>query len=470
MTPTSSSSALPRLLLLGLFGLPLVINPVISISFDDVYLAPKLWWIYGVILPAALLLLWQGRAELVRGRKLLLVLGGFFGLLLLSTLVSGAGWRGWWGPDDRADGLLMHLVYGTLLLAGWVWGRSSSDAPATFGSAVLIGGSLLALTNIAQQLGVLGVPGDGGFSGVVATPYGGTLGHRGYLGGALALLLPVAVTAVRREQVWTWGAVTLMGWAWTGSFSRGPWLAGAVGLIWLALWMRGRVPWRAWGAVVVGIALCAVTTQAQGGGRLFAWFGGDPASVSQGIADSSGRAALWNSALLGIEERPLLGSGTLSLWQYMNARPALEVLGEWGVREVAQVRRLNEAEADPPSFAVTHTDGKRELVVLGINKVHNEYLDYALVYGLPAALLFTALLVWGIGAARGWAPGLSAGLVAYAAYLLTWPEVVRFAPIAWFMLGMTFASGVHQALRTTARPGANSGTRHAAELEVTSSP
>ncbi|MFC5848391.1 O-antigen ligase family protein [Deinococcus petrolearius] len=434
------------LLLLGLFGLPLLINPVITLSFDEVYLGPKVWWIYGVIVPASMLLLWQGKQTLSNSRSILL-LSLWSAWLVLSALLNGGGGQAWWGNPDRADGVLMHLVYALVLLTGFVWASVDSASYQRWTPAVLLGGSLLALTNIQQQMGLLGIPGEGAVSGVVATLYGGTLGHRGYLGGALALLLPVAAATVPRSRSWwlIWSVVTLMSWAWAGSFTRGAWLAGALGLIWLVLWQRKRVPWRTWGAVALGIVLCVVTAQVRGAGRSFSISGTATSAAvpAQALADSSGRGVLWNSALFGIQRRPLWGWGTPALLQAMNARSSEKLLAENGTRHIEAFRKINRNNNEFPNFLVTYRDGRKERVFLGgaVNKVHNEYLDYALTYGLPAALAFTVLLGWAIWSSRVAAPALSAGLVAYAAYLFTWPEVVRFAPIAWFFMGVALAAG-----------------------------
>lgn len=431
----------PKLLLLALWVLPLLINPVVALSFDEIYLAPKVLWTYAALLPSALLVLWRHREALREARGLLIPLAVWIGWLLLSTLVNGAGWPGWWGTPDRADGVLMHLIYGVLLLAGFVWVRSEAQAPLLFGRTVLLGGAVLALTNIVQQVGLMGMLGEGAIAGVSATPYGGTLGNRGYLGGALALLLPVALAALASHprRMWRWLAVALMAWAWAGSLTRGAWLAGALGLLWLLVWARPRPSFRMWAAVLLGVALCVVTVSVRGEGRAFS-LSGDSTGTGQAIADSSGRGVLWKSALFGLPKRPLFGWGTPALWRAMNERPVNELLADSGQHGLTEVRRLNSASTEAPRFRVTHPNGERDLVVLSINKVHNEYLDHALTYGLPAALLFAALLAAAIWSSRTLLPGVSAGLLAYATYLLTWPEIIRFAPLAWFIMGLALAT------------------------------
>jgi len=128
----------------------------------------------------------------------------------------------------------------------------------------------------------------------------------------------------------------------------------------------------------------------------------------------------------------------------MNARPALEFLEENGAKDIAKYRKINASDKEFPVFFINHSDGKLEQIGLKTDKVHNEYLDYALTYGIPAALIFIFILGSAIWKSRFSAPGLSAGLIAYAAYLFTWPEIVRFAPIAWFMMGLALAAPQRQ--------------------------
>ena len=337
----------------------------------------------------------------------------------------------------------MHLVYGIVLLSGVVVIGSAGQGWKGRLLPWLLGlGAATAAWNVAQQLHLVGVINAEAYTGVVATPFGGTLGHRGYMGGYMALLLPVALWLgaglPKARQGWVALAVTLIAWAWLGSATRGAWLAGGAGLLCLLVLQR-RFAWRQWWPVALGALLFAGSNAVFHNSRELSLNGEN----GQALADSSGRTVLWNSAVLGIRQKPLLGWGTPSLLQAMNARPSAQLLAENGIRDVKSIRKLNRSDEDLPAFQVTYTSGKRERVLLGggVDKVHNEYLDYALTYGLPVALAFIGLLGWAIWSGRAAAPGLSAGLVAFAVYLFTWPEVIRFAPIAWFFMGAALAAG-----------------------------
>lgn len=428
-----------NLILLALFCLPILINPVVSLSFDEIYLQPKVWWIYGVILPSALLLIWRNR-NLIQLSVAIILLGSMAIWLLIIGLFFSPTWLTWLGPIDRADGIAMHLVYLSLAVAGLLWsgGQKTKNKVDVFCKLFALSGCILALSNISQQLGLLGVPGDGAFIGIAATMFGGILGNRGYMGGALALLLPLAVSLLINQPrvIWHWPAVTIIAWALAGSDTRGAWLAGTIGMIWLLVCQPQLRRLRFWWPVFLGLALIYPTQMISGkGGRSF--------QSAEAVADSSGRSVLWKSALYGIAKKPLTGWGAPALWKAMNARPAVVLLAEFGVKDIRTFRHINVSSAmtELPSFIVFHKYEKPELITMSTNKVHNEYMDYALTYGLPAAMLFAVMLAWAIWSARITAPGFSAAVLAYGIYLFTWPEVVRFAPIAWFMIGICLALG-----------------------------
>ncbi len=433
-----------KLLLLGLILLPLLINPVVSLSFDEIYLWPKLWWLYGVVFPSAAVVIWSGRVALKNrnAHPLLLLLAAFSGWLVLSALFSGNRLVNWWGPQDRADGVVMHILYVVVLLSGWVLAHQQGVRARVL-TGLTIGGILLAVWSLAQQLGLIGVIGEGAFQGILATPAGGPMGQRGYMGGLLALLLPLAIITAGRTRMrwWAFAGVVLITWALAGTYTRGAWLAGLAGAGWLAVWSWRVLPKRVWLAVPLGLCLFASTFAMREPIRDF--------NGAKGLLDGSQRTILWNSAFYGIGQRPIFGWGAPAVWRVINTRPVNEVLLEQEVKGVMSAKRLSLAANEMPAISVSFSDGKRDVVQTPVDKVHNEYMDYALTYGLPAALLFTVLLTWAIWSGRTFAPGFSAGLVAYAVYLLTWPEIIRFAPIAWFMMGICLVLGQRDTVHTS---------------------
>lgn len=446
--PVSPFTTASYFLVFALCALPLVISPVVALSFDEVYLHPKLLWIYAVVVPCALLVLWRGRAEL-HWNGVTVLLASLAAWFVLASLSVRPFYMALLGASDRGDGLLMHLVYLLLALAGWVWWQKRAETDLTKASYVAaLGPCLLALTNILQQLHLLDIPGEGAWQGVIATPLGGTQGHRGYLGGTLALVLPLALSGLHRsrgrfETLLMFMSVSLVTWALVGSATRGAWLAGLFGVIAFLWWSRSIR--RVWLPLVLGFALFFLVNWS-----LTASSSKETASYvrtfgngAQAITDSSQRGVLWNSAIIGIAQKPVLGWGVPALWRVMATRPTKALIAEsaGAVGNFQRVQRLSNDPLRTPEFRLLRPEGNWVGFALPVNKVHNEYLDYALTYGLPAALMVIALLGWAIWSGRATVPGVSAGLTAYAVYLLTWPEIIRFAPIAWFMIGIALAAG-----------------------------
>ena len=416
-----------RLFLLSLCLLPLLVNPAVTLNFDEVYLWPKLWWIYLVVLPSALGVLWTYRRQL--DKAVLLFFGAFLGWLTLAGLLTGPA-RSLVGSPLRADGILMHGVYVLVALAAFAWCRAEPEnAPRRLERALAWLALPLSVLVLLQHFGVLGVIGAGAISGVAPTLAGGTLGNRGYMGGLLALLLPfVAAWLARRPSTWRALVAFLLAGAIAATLARGAWAAALLGYL---VWTLGTGSGRAWKVhlpLVLGILLPFVPLTP-----------GQPTKALN--LQGSGRAVLWRSALFGIRQRPLLGWGADGVIHAMQARPVPKVLRELGWAPDSYSRYERVPDQTVYRVAVVKPDGSRAVVENSIDKVHNEYLDYAVSYGMPAGLLFVSLLVAACFTSWRVAPTFAAALLAYAIYLMTWPDVVRFAPIAWAVLGAAFALG-----------------------------
>ncbi|WP_084473400.1 O-antigen ligase family protein [Deinococcus ficus] len=417
-----------NLLLVALAGLVLIINPVITLNFDEIFLHPKVLWTYAVLLPCTLLVLWEHRTSwsTLRGWPAATATA-LLCWMLSAALTHPQPGLNFWGASDRADGVLMHVIYALLLLSGLLaWQKEALRQNIIRGLQVTT--LLLALSSLAQQLHLWLVPGAGSTQGVSASLAGGTLGNQGYMGGALALLLPLIVGHRFHSDRLTRCVTVITTWAVTGTDTRGVWLAALAGLACLWVWQRTQLTWKTWSAVSTGILLSVLTTLVLGNQSRF----DDPALLGQG----SGRALLWTSALDGIRAAPVFGGPPPALWNALAQRPPENVLAEMGESNLQSLEPLPRLAHQPPRYRIRRADGQGAIVTASINKVHNEYLDYALTYGVPAALLFLGLIGGCIGTGRRAATVVTAGVVAYAVYLLTWPEVIRFAPLAWFMMGI----------------------------------
>lgn len=420
--------------LLALFLLPLLVNPTISLNFNDVFLTVKVIWTLAVVLPSAVVVIY--RCWVPVDRTVLALLGVWFCWMALSVLWNRSGALALTGAPDRLQGLPVYLTYGLVVVASYMVVRRSEQIRSSF--VVVLSGLIvpLGLYVALQYYGFVGILSDGASSGVLATVSGATLGHRGYLTGCIALLLPLAATFAARSR---WGLLymVLAGFSLTASLTRGAFLAAMIGYVFWAC--QGNLKrYAVHAAVLLGLLLpLPHLTASQVDLRSF----GDGVG-EQKTSDNSGRTPLWNTALYGIQLRPFLGWGLGQLLNVMAQRPDAELLHELGKdRGNRTVQQLPRTSGDSLNWRLSGGGQAPERVTEATNAVHNEYLEYAFTYGLPAAAAFVSLFVIGIWRSWRHVPWAAASLVAYLIYLLTWPETVRFAPLAWAVLGIALASG-----------------------------
>ena len=431
LKPTHNSSVF--LFLFALFFLPLAINPVVSLNFNDVYLNIKAIWTLAVILPSAAYLIWRNRYRV--DRLVIMLLAGWLGWVVVAGLLSGQGTTLLTGAPNRLQGLPIYFTYALVALAAYLWSKNDAQVgillPLTLSWLAVPLGIYVAL----QYYGFAGVISGNATGGVLANVSGATLGHRGYLAGCMALILPLAATVASQSR-WKLLLVFLIGFSLTASMTRGTLIAAAAGyVLWMVQGNIRRYPVHL--ALVLGLlAPLPHLTAGQADFRAF-----DSSNGGQPIADSSGRIRFWNTALYGIRLRPLLGWGTGQLLNVMAQRPDAQVLKEFNIDLTGRTAvRLPRTQDAPLNWRITGGNRKPEGLNESINVAHNEYLEYALAYGIPATLLFLALFL--LGFIRAWKrlPWAAASVATYLTYLLTWPETVRFAPLAWAVLGIALAS------------------------------
>lgn len=421
------------LFLFALFMLPLIINPVISLNFNDIYLNIKVVWILTIILPSAAYLSWrnQNRVEGLPAR----LLAFWLSWVIVAGLLSGQDTLLLTGAPNRLQGLPIYFTYTLTALAAYLWSKNDSRAKELLNRTLSWLAVPLGIYVLLQYYGIAGVISGNATGGIAATISGATLGNRGYLAGCMALLLPLAATIALQSR-WKLLFVFLIGFSLTASLTRGALIAAAVGYVfWMA---QGNVRRYAVHLTLV-LGLLSPLPHLTAGQADLRNFGSSDGG--QAVTDTSGRAPLWNTALYGIRLRPFFGWGTGQLLNVMAQRPDSQLLAELNVHLNGRTAsRLPRTLDTPLNWRVTGGNKKPEQVTEPTNAVHNEYLEYAFAYGIPAALLFLALFL--LGFMRAWKrlPWASSSIAAYLTYLLTWPETVRFAPLAWAVLGMALAS------------------------------
>jgi O-antigen ligase len=217
-----------------------------------------------------------------------------------------------------------------------------------------------------------------------------------------------------------------IGFGW----SRGATLAAIVGLVVFVVASAGQ---RRRAAVLAAIAIGMLAI-----GTAFSDPGDGSSAARTFSAVDSGRTPLYRAAVRGVQHRPVFGLGAGGVLTALQRTPPNEVLRWVGMPATAAIRS---ARSTPRLLVIDYTvaDGTRQQYLNITTKVHNELLDYAVSYGLPAALLAAAMFLTALWRSRT-NPALVASLAAFAAGLMTWPQVMRTAPILWAFLGLALAS------------------------------
>lgn len=412
-------------------------------SFDDVYLFPKFVYLVCMVFPLSLFVLFKNRS-IIRDYRLITYLICTHIFFLIGSDLSHMHLNNFLGADDRYDGTLTKLIYGLLLLCGIVIARK--NIPYRMGFLILI--IVISLSNVFQQVHLYGILADRGKDmlhvGVAATSFGGLLGNKGYLGGFLNLVLPfalfstIAQGASKLESAIRPWAVYLGVFALLGSFNRTNWIILAI-MITVALIRSHR------DLVIIAAATVSflTVTIVFDNGRSFTDNG------ESTLFNSSSRIALWKSAIHGIGDRPLTGFGVKAVRQAINARPPRDVVEDYLEQThppIVQVRKLSNpfrTDVDPleiPGYFVKFSDGSQRTIYIAEDKVHNEYLDYAVTYGIFSLLTFLAILTVIIHRASktNWAELMA--VLAYALFLFFWPENTRFSAVAYVIMGIALAS------------------------------
>ncbi len=309
----------------------------------------------------------QGPWKEPRARLGLLIFGVWAAWLMLAAALSQR-------PRLGFDTLVEWASYPLVFAATWRVSASAS-ARRRLVTLILVGGGIHALYALVQVMGLDPFPWSISFGGRA----GGFLGNPNFLGGHLALLLPLALAWALRPGLSTQGAaltwinVGLMGFGALATQTRGAWAGAVVGLGWMFIQTKRFTPellgarrqaLNTLGAVALVAFGTAWFANPQLATRLTDVFLGRDVEVSRRLflAGRTTRLAL---------ERPFFGVGP---GQFRIHFPQVQVIG------------------------IPH-DALQKQDYIVTEHAHNDWLHMAAEGGWAAAALWMALLIWFFGRA-----------------------------------------------------------------------
>lgn len=245
----------------------------------------------------------------------------------------------------------MVVVAGVLVLP-----RSERDfATAAATACLLLLGIVYAAILLAPHLALHGAEGvEGGHAG----DWKGHLSHKNYAAPVFSVVAMIGIYCWRSGLRWRGLVITLLAivFVWkSGSRTTAGFLPIAIAIVMLRGALRSPLPVIAAHLAMVTLVACLTVGTVLSQSLL---------ELSQALisdATFTGRDEIWKFALRHIAERPWLGYGYVSFWQ----TPIVTALEEnfeasWDVR--------------------------------GIGSAHNSYLDAALMFGIPGALVVVYVL------------------------------------------------------------------------------
>lgn len=413
--------------LFGLALLPLVVLPDSSLGGESVFLVPKLMWLAVVLVPAALALAW-GSGVRVRALTAPALLVAW---MFVASVSHDDTWRSLAGRVERYDGAFAHVGLLVCALGGAtlaVRGRRHS-----LGSALAASAMIVSLVSVVQRIGLVPSLASQQKSILLVDMPGSLIGNRGYTACFVAAMLPFVMergllARGRPRIAWSTSVAVCalaIGLGWTRGASLAA-IAAAVAFVAMSRGTRTSAAClTAVAAVGLGVGTLSVPTDS----------GGSPGrSLS---SSDSGRGLLYRASLAGISHSPVVGLGSGGVLHALVDTPPEAVL-RWAHIDASDA--LVDPSSTPDHLIITGRagDGSDVRYENITTKSHNELLDYAVSFGLPAALLAAVTFALALFWARRDA-ALFASLVGAAVGLLTWPQVMRTAPVLWAVLGFALS-------------------------------
>ena len=359
-------------------------------------LAMACWWAVAAV---------SGARLLPRAGVLTALWLAFACLLTVSTLVSGDSAGAVWGSPGREDGLLVWLC--GMAAFATAAGMRREDHWRTIQRSIVAVAIVVSAFAVAQRFGF------DPFSSPVTLARGrssSTLRNPVFLGGYLVLVAPIAASwclTVGGGWLRRIGAAGVLGVVVAGlyfTFSRAAWVGTTGAMLLLlgwTLWSRRSAAGALLATIAVALAVAAVLAilpHPVYAGEEQHSLGQDAATIAS-LSDprNAGRLAIWEISVHMIRDHPWFGVG-------------LDQMGS--VFEQYRTERFDEVE--------------------GLGKIadraHSDPLHLAACAGIPAALVFYAIVMvallrsrrkWGASGSDAlmWA-GIAAGILGYLAQSL----------------------------------------------------
>lgn len=338
--------------------------------------------------------------------------------MAVATVLAVDPVNAWLGHPRRHLGLLVWVV----AAAGYRAGTTIDDRGRRIvGWGVVVATVVVGVGAALERAGVdpagIEFPGD---------RLGGFFGQPAYLGAAGVLLAPAAVGVAVRSGGWRRWTAGAAGAAAVGavvaSGTRGAWLGLGVAAVVAAPAARAAMTAR-WAdrerrvrpatvVALLGIVMIGVVALAGGATSHRV---ADAADLTDGGA--RGRVDEWRIGVEALAAHPFVGTGPE------------------GYRVVA------------PSFIDVDYANRYDREVV-LDRAHSGPLDVALAGGIPAAVLYVAMVT--VALRRVWTArrsadpfvvGLAAGVIGYAAQQIVLFPVAELDPIAWALVGVVLAAG-----------------------------
>ena len=346
----------------------------------------------------------------------------FLALAVLSTVFAPDPWVSLVPSLNRREGLIDYVVYVPMALAA---ARLSRLEVREILEVVLAAAAPIAAIGVGQYYGVDAAAWIGGRGFDYGLRGWGTLGNPDFLGGYIALVLPIGIALAagageRRRWWWCAAASILLYAALLGSQTRSAWAASGLAAI-VLLWRLPRSRQVSRRLTVLGLTFVAVTaamivTQPAVSLRARAQ------SAAAGAADSSmqGKLWIWQHVLPMIRARPVLG------WGFSAIAGHLPDIGTPGYYRVF---------------------GRSSLV---IDVAHNDLLQVAVNMGLAGVAAYLWVWAAALRAAHdagrraaspvsAEAAGILGGLIAYFVWLQFLWSHIGAANVFWVLAGAAIA-------------------------------